>query len=261
MRSDCGEAQLRLELEAAQAKIRDLQQRLFGRKSERRKDGNEQPGQALVAPAARGHQRGALGHGRTMQTHLPERSEWVALDAPRCPNCGLALSLFPGSEDSEVLEIEVQAYRRVIRRRRYRPGCECGCVPGIVTAPPPARLIERGKFGISVWASVLLDKLLYGRPSHRLLQDLSDHGLNTYRQARWPAACMRWHRCSSRSTKRWWASCAANPTGMPMRRDGRCSSTSRVRSAIAGTCGCFTPARWFTTCSMSHGRPQWSKPS
>jgi len=172
------EAQLRLELEAAQAKIRDLQQRLFGRKSERRKDGNEQPGQALVAPAARGHQRGALGHGRTIQTHLPERSEWVALDAPRCPNCGLALSLFPGSEDSEVLEIEVQAYRRVIRRRRYRPGCDCGCVPGIVTAPPPARLIERGKFGISVWASVLLDKFLYGRPSHRLLQDLSDHGLN-----------------------------------------------------------------------------------
>ena len=130
------EAQLRVELEVAQAKIRDLQQRLFGRKSERRQDGNEQPGQALVAPAARGHQRGTPGHGRTMQSQLPARSEWVEFDAPRCPNCGLALSLFPGTEDSEVLEIEVQAYRRVIRRRRYRPGCGCGCVPGIVTAPP-----------------------------------------------------------------------------------------------------------------------------
>ncbi len=77
-----------------------------------------------------------------------------------------------------MLEIEVQAYRRVIRRRRYRPSCTCGCVPGIVTAPPPPRLIERGKFGMSVWVSVLLDKFLYGRPSHRLLQDLADHGLN-----------------------------------------------------------------------------------
>jgi transposase len=86
--------------------------------------------------------------------------------------------LFPGSDDSEVLEIEVQAYRRVIRRRRYRPLCDCGCAPGIVTAPPPPRLIERGKFGLSVWTSVLLDKFLYGRPSHRLLQDLADHGLN-----------------------------------------------------------------------------------
>ncbi len=112
-----------------------------------------------------------------MLSHLPERSEFV-IDSPQCPNCGLALSIFPGTEDSEVLEIEVQAYRRVIRRRRYRPNCHCGCVPGIVTAPPPARLIERGKFGVSVWTSVLLDKFLYGRPSHRLLQDLANHGLN-----------------------------------------------------------------------------------
>ena len=74
--------------------------------------------------------------------------------------------------------IEVKAYRRVIRRQRYRPLCDCGCVPGIVTAPPPPRLIERGKYGVSVWTTVLLDKFLYGRPSHRLLQDLADHGLN-----------------------------------------------------------------------------------
>jgi len=166
------------ELEAAHAKIRDLQQRMFGRKSERRKGGTEQRAQALALCLRRGHQRGAPGHGRTMQSHLPERSEFIEIDAPQCPNCGLALSAFPGTQDSEVLEIEVQAYRRVIHRRRYRPICDCGCVPGIVTAPPPPRLIERGKFGMSVWASVLLDKFLYGRPSHRLLQDLSDHGLN-----------------------------------------------------------------------------------
>jgi transposase len=172
------EARLGAELEVAQAKIRALQQRMFGRKSERRKGGCEQQSQASVSHAGRGHQRGAPGHGRTMQSHLPERVEWVEIDTPQCPRCGLALSIFPGSEDSEVLEIEVQAYRRVIRRRRYRALCECGCVPGIVTAPPPARLIERGKFGMSVWASVLLDKFLYGRPSHRLLQDLADRGLN-----------------------------------------------------------------------------------
>lgn len=172
------EATLRAELELAQAKIRDLQQRLFGRKSERRKGGNEQQAQALASRTPRGQQRGAPGHGRTMQPHLPERSEFVEIDAPQCPNCGLGLSIFPGTEDSEVLEIEVQAYRRVIRRRRYRPICGCGCVAGIVSAPPPPRLIERGKFGMSVWASVLLDKFLYGRPSHRLLQDLADHGLN-----------------------------------------------------------------------------------
>jgi len=73
--------------------------------------------------------------------------------------------------------LEVKAYRRVIHRRRYSPVCRCGCLPGIVSAPPPARLINRGKFGISVWTQVLLDKFAYGRPSQRLVQDLADHDL------------------------------------------------------------------------------------
>lgn len=171
------EARLRVELDLAQAKIRDLQQRMFGRKSERRKGGSEQLVRGLASRIPRGQRRGSPGHGRTMLAHLPERVEVVRIEAPQCPQCGLPLNDFPGTEDSEVLEIQVQAYRRVIRRRRYRPICDCGCVPGIVAAPAPPRLIERGKFGVSVWASVLLDKFLYGRPSHRLLQDLADRGL------------------------------------------------------------------------------------
>ena len=171
------QAQLIAELEVAQAKVRDLQQRVFGRKSERSKGACERRGQTTLERKSRGQQPGAASHGRTSLLHLPERVEVVALDDPHCQNCGRALQDFPGTEDCEVIEIEVQAYRRVIRRRRYRPLCNCGCAPGIVTAPPPSRLIERGKFGISVWVSVLLDKYLYGRPSHRLLQDLADHGL------------------------------------------------------------------------------------
>ena len=51
-------------------------------------------------------------------------------------------------------------------------------LPGIITAPSPARLIPKGKFGISVWVHLLLSKFLYGQPTHRLLQDLADLGLN-----------------------------------------------------------------------------------
>jgi transposase len=112
-----------------------------------------------------------------MQSNLPARHEWVELEAPQCPRCGLNLKSFPGTEDAEVLELEVKAYRRVIHRQRYSPVCRCGCLPGIVSAPPPARLINRGKFGISVWTQVLLDKFAYGRPSQRLVLDLAAHGL------------------------------------------------------------------------------------
>lgn len=171
------EAKLRLELQTAQAQIRDLQKRLFAGKTESHK-GSESTTQVAACHAHRGHQHGARGHGRTMQPHLPARHEFSEIERPQCPRCGLGLRLFPGTEDSEVLEIAVKAYRRVIHRRRYLPTCRCAILAGITTAPPPARLINRGKFGISVWTSVLLDKFLYGRPSQRLLQDLGDHGLH-----------------------------------------------------------------------------------
>ena len=79
--------------------------------------------------------RGGPGHGRKMLAHLPERIETVEMASPQCPACGERLSEFPGTEDSQVLEIEVKAYRRVIRRTRYRACCQCACVPGIVSAP------------------------------------------------------------------------------------------------------------------------------
>lgn len=95
-----------------------------------------------------------------------------------CPRCGLGLVAFAGTPDAEVLEIEVKAYRRLIRHRRYRPICNCGCLPGIVTAPAPAQLIARGKLGVSIWVEVLLSKFVYGQPSARLLQDWRDQGLD-----------------------------------------------------------------------------------
>jgi transposase len=171
------EAALLGELETAQAKIRDLQQRLFGRKSERRWIIDDQHRRGAVGRRARGQQRGAAGHGRTRPDQLPIRVEDVGLDSPVCPGCGQPLSSFAGTDECEVLEVEVRAYRRLIRRQRYRRTCRCEDVAGVVTAPPPARLIPRGKFGVSVWVSVLLDKFLYGRPSYRLVQDLADQGL------------------------------------------------------------------------------------
>ena len=169
-------AALQAELDLALAKVRDLQKRLFSTKSEQSRPSESRSKTATCRK--RGQQRGTIGHGRTIESQLSERHEDIVLEKAQCPECGLAFKEFAGTEDAQVLEIEVKAFRRVIHRHRYVPTCECGCVSGVVTAPSPARLINRGKFGISVWASVLLDKFAYGRPSQRLLQDLADHGLN-----------------------------------------------------------------------------------
>jgi transposase len=85
---------------------------------------------------------------------------------------------FPGTEDSEVLEIDVKAYKRQIRRRRYQPTCQCEHLPGIVTAPGPPKLIPKGRYGVSVWVTLLLDKFTSLRPTCRLLDDLRSHGLD-----------------------------------------------------------------------------------
>jgi transposase len=171
------EQALRRDLEHARGRVRDLEQRLFGRKSERGAVIEDQQQRGEAAVRRRGQQRGAPGHGRKCLRGLPVREEILSLANPHCPGCGQALEEFPGTDASEVLEIEVQAYRRVIRRPRYRPGCRCGKLAGIVTAPPPGRLIERGKFGISVWVDALLDKFLYGRASTRWIQAMADRGL------------------------------------------------------------------------------------
>jgi transposase len=169
-------AALQVALDSALAQVRDLQKRIFSTKSEQSRPSESR---SLAATCRkRGQQRGTIGHGRTIESKLSERHEDIVLEMAQCPECGLTFKEFAGTEDTQVLEIEVKAYRRVIHRHRYSPTCQCGCVSGIVTAPSPARLIERGKFGISVWTSVLLDKFAYGRPSQRLLQDLADHGLN-----------------------------------------------------------------------------------
>ena len=74
------------------------------------------------------------------------------------------------------MEIEVRAYRRVIKRQRYRRSCQCAAA--LRTAPPPSRLIPKGILGISIWVTVLIDKYLLYRPTYRLLEDLIGHGLD-----------------------------------------------------------------------------------
>ena len=89
----------------------------------------------------RGQQRGKPGPKRRDYSHLPAVVEDKVLppDQCRCSRCGQPFADFPGTEDSIILEIEVRAHRRVIRRRRYRPTCSCAAIPA---SSPPRRRTE-----------------------------------------------------------------------------------------------------------------------
>jgi transposase len=172
------EQALQQELEKALARARDLEQRYFAKKSERAEVIDKRyRGAHKQQRRRRGQQLGADGHGRTIEEHLPVVEEpSLELASPGCMKCGQPMKVFPGTDDCEIVEIEVKAYRRRIRRRRYRRVCRCEGLPKIVAAPPPARLIARGKYGISIWVEALLDKFRYGRPSFRWLAHLGELG-------------------------------------------------------------------------------------
>jgi transposase len=190
-RARAREAALQEENAVLQAKLRQRTQQLFGRKAETATTAPElPPGVAGAAanpaptmppkPRPRGQQPGSTGHKRRDYSHLPVREEVHDLpqDQQHCAACGLPFTPFPGTEDATILEVEVRAHRRWCRRRRYRPTCACGCQPGIVTAPPPPRLLAKSILGVSIWVRVLLDKFLSYRPTYRLLADLRQHGLD-----------------------------------------------------------------------------------
>ncbi len=182
------EQELKRKIQELEAKLRLRERQLFGRKSEKsnsHKSHKSKPTISKPPNRPKGQQPGSTGHGRKDHSHLPAEEEIYALPEQdcQCPQCGRRLEEFTteeftGTEDSELIEIDVRPHRRVIRRKRYRPTCQCGKMPGIVTAPAPPKLIPKSNYGVSVWVTVLLDKYCFLRPTQRLVEDLKTHGLD-----------------------------------------------------------------------------------
>lgn len=172
--------ELKQELAFAHAKIRDLQQRLYGKKSEKGTTKRETPsGECGRSSRSRGQQTGSQGHGRTARPDLPvvEEERDLAPEDKQCGMCGKAYARLAHTEDSRIIEIQVKAHVRLIKRNRYRQACECDGVPGLITAPPALRLIPKSAIGISVWTEVLLNKFLFSRATYNLCTDYSYRGL------------------------------------------------------------------------------------
>ena len=184
-------AEQKRQIEALKAKLVLMQQLLFGRKSEQSdKECGEQQGgkdgpesdkadRAGITRRNRGKQPGAKGNGRKRRARLP--AEQIDHDLPEdqkcCPNCEKPFLAFPGSEDSEEIDWQVRLVRRVHKRKRYRKACDCGAIPGIVTAPCPAKLIPKGMFSCGFWTELVLNKYLHGMPLHRIVQKLAMNNL------------------------------------------------------------------------------------
>jgi transposase len=176
---------LQQEVDSLRAENRQLKDRLFAAKSEKkpskdRSNGLDDPKAAKEPGRPRGQQPDASGPPRRDQSHLPEVEEDVELppDERACPNCGKPAVEMSETEDSEVIEVEVRAHRRKIRRKRYRRKCNCPNQSQTLTAPSPPRLIPKGRYGVSVWVHLLLAKFASHRALGNAIEALSHYDLD-----------------------------------------------------------------------------------
>jgi len=172
------EAALKQENERLQARIRDLEQRLYGKRSEKTTTTSEAQTDEGKSSRPRGQKPNSQGHGRTERPHLPVIEEWHDLQPNQqlCPQCAKPRASTSKTEDSDILEIEVTAHVRRIKRRCSRKNCDCPNVPFLITAPPAPRLIPKSSLGVSVWVEMLLQKYQYSIPTNRLCADLKTLG-------------------------------------------------------------------------------------
>ena len=178
-------AALEQKVEQLEGEKRQLQADLFGRRSEStplkdRSNHLDDPQDDTQRPKRkRGQQPGNSGPQRRDYSSLPVREELRELPAEQCvcPDCGQPLLPRGDTEDSEQIEIDVRAYRRVIRRRRYQRTCTCQG-SRTITAPPAPKLIPKGRYGISLFVEILLDKYFTDRPTERLLNSWRLLGLD-----------------------------------------------------------------------------------
>ena len=177
-RSLSREEALKEELNQKDGMIRDLKQRLYGKKSEKggskadvnsdAKDNNSK--------RPRGQQKGSASHGRTVRPNLPVIPEVISLSETACVICGLEYSLF-ADEESDIIEIEVAAHIRRIKRQRCAKNCTCTSGSRFITAPVPPKLIPKSPYGASIWEEILLSKFLHAQPVNRTLSNFKSLGL------------------------------------------------------------------------------------
>jgi transposase len=168
--------QLEQQVEQLEGEKRQLQADLFGRRSETtslkdRSNHLDDPQDDPRGPGRkRGQQAGNPGPQRRDYSSLPIREVFVDLPHERCvcPDCGQPLRLRSDTEDSDQIEIDVRAHRRVIHRRRYERTCACQGNRTFTAAPLP-KLIPKGLYGTSIWVEILLDKYSSYRPTERFL--------------------------------------------------------------------------------------------
>lgn len=170
--------QLHKTIAALEAKVKLRERQLFGKKSEQGAGSSESINKSK-SQRKRGQQHENKAPPRRNYSHLPVVPD--VQDIPEnervCPCCNALYADIGASEDSDIIEIEVEAHIRRLKRKKYRRTCNCQSQPIIITAPQKPKILPKSHLGNSVWVHFLMQKFWHGQPLHRMMQGLTSHGL------------------------------------------------------------------------------------
>jgi transposase len=165
-----------------ESKMAALERRVFGKKTEKlppvaqelrgeARSPKEQTAQAEAALAKR-RERAAR---KAVEAPTREVRHAVPPKSRRCPACG-SEDLKPlGKGRTSVVYEYVPAFFE--RQVHVQEALACACGQGVVTAPAPQKVVDRGEYGPGFLAHVVTSKCADAMPLHRLAQRIERGGV------------------------------------------------------------------------------------
>jgi transposase len=173
-------AEMDAKLAAVVAAMQALERRVLGPKSEkmpppenelRRKERPEDAEARRLAALERRRERAALREKLRQQTVLHHVTE----EEKQCPRCGGVADRRLGDGKETVMFEYVPGY--FVRQRHIQEKQACRCGEYIVTADPPRKVVEGGRYGAGFIAHLVVMKCADSIPLHRLAKQYQRLGI------------------------------------------------------------------------------------
>ncbi|WP_223644097.1 IS66 family transposase [Corallococcus sp. EGB] len=167
------------EVDALKGQLAALQRHVFGKRAEKlptvaaelRGDADSTAAQAEAAKEKRQERAARKAEGAPAR----EIRHAVPAEERHCPACG-SEDLRPlGKGKTSVVYEYVPA--RFEKQVHVQEVLACACGRGVVTAPPPARVVDRGEYGPGFLSHVVTSKCADAMPLHRLAQRVERSGV------------------------------------------------------------------------------------
>ncbi|TSC32019.1 IS66 family transposase [Corallococcus sp. Z5C101001] len=171
--------ELKERLTSLEAKMATLERHVFGRRAEKL---------PTVAAELRGDEDSTAARAEAAKQKRQERAARKAEEAPareirhavpaeerHCPACGSEdLKPLGKGRTSVVYEYMPARFEKQVHVQEV---LACACGRGVVTAPPPARVVDRGEYGPAFLSHVATSKCADAMPLHRLAQRIERGGV------------------------------------------------------------------------------------